>query len=228
MAKLILTLSANAGVSICFGGAKIWVDALHCDTVPGFSTIDKRLLGKMLQSEAFMAPDVICCTHCHGDHFSREMIDGAARMWQDAKVLLPEEQIIGDRFTYRVKGVEMEFLRLPHEGEQYRDVVHYGLLLTGEGKRVLLSGDCRRCAPELAEAVCGKQIDAAVLDFPWLTLKNGREFLRERLPARHYIGYHLPFAADDTNGFRRSAEKAAAELNAILLMDPLQSVELEL
>jgi len=234
MAKLTLTLSANAGVAIAFGGKRIWIDALHNDVVPGFSTIDKKLLGKMLQCEAFFQPDVICVTHCHGDHFSREMMLSAMELWPQATVLLPERKIPGqlliegEVYLHRAGALEIRFVRLPHEGEEYANVIHYGILLSYDGKNVLLSGDCRRCAPELAQAIRGQNIDAAILDFPWLTLKKGREFVAEHIGPRYCIGYHLPFAEDDSNGFRGSAQKAALEMGAALLMDPLQTIELEL
>ncbi len=234
MAKLTVTLSANAGVAIAFGGSRVWVDALHSENAGGFSTIDSELQRKMCACPAFFNPDAILTTHCHGDHFSREMTLAAMQIWPRAKVLLPEQQIegqilvSGDVFEYRAGELMVRFLRLPHEGEKYANVTHYGILLSHGGKNVLLSGDCRRCAPELEQAIRGQNIDVAILDFPWLTLKKGREFIAEYISPRRCIGYHLPFEIDDCNGYRQSAQKAAEEMDALLLMDPLQTIELEI
>ena len=69
MAEIKVTLSANAGVSIQFDNCRIWVDALHEDKQPGFSAVSQALLSQLLESEAFSAPDYICVTHDHPDHW---------------------------------------------------------------------------------------------------------------------------------------------------------------
>lgn len=234
MAKLTLTLSANAGLAVSFGDARIWVDALHESCAPGFSTIDRQLQVEMCACSAFFNPDAILFTHCHGDHFSREMTIAAMQIWPRAQVYLPERHIEGQHLVtgeeerFSVGNVQVRFLRLIHEGEQYADVPHYSILLSCKGKNLLISGDCRRCDPALAEKLAGLPIHVAVLDFPWLTRKDGRQYVQQRLRPTCCVGYHLPFAKDDSNGFRESAQRAAREMGAYLLMEPLQELQLDI
>lgn len=235
MSKVSITLSANAGVAIHFGGKRIWVDALHNEKVPGFSTVDTQLQGRMLQSEAFFSPDLIVYTHCHPDHYSRGLTEAAEKLWPKAKLLLPEkefeEQILvtGQTFSYEEGELTLRFFRLPHEGEQYADVVHYAVMLTAEGKNILIAGDCAVASAGLAQAVAGEKIDLALLDFPWLTLTKGRSFVEKTLQPANWLVYHLPFEKDDV-GYRAAAHKAA-EAEAIpirLLCEPLETLEFDL
>ena len=231
MEKMTVTLSANAGVAISVAGKRIWVDALHSKKVPSFSTVSPELLAKLLNAPEFEAPDAICYTHCHPDHFSREQTLQALERWPKSKLFLPQRQfpaqqlVEGECPEFPLGDVTLRFLRLPHEGAQYADTIHYGLLILSPQGNVLISGDCAVAAPELLEAVSGIQVDVAILDFPWLTLNRGRVAL-ESLNAKQILLYHLPFPEDDENGFLASAARAAERWekgNAKLLCTPLQT-----
>ena len=43
MSHCQVTLSANAGIALSFGGLRVWVDALHDQKIPGFSTVTPDL-----------------------------------------------------------------------------------------------------------------------------------------------------------------------------------------
>lgn len=238
MEKICVTLSANAGVAVHFGGRRIWVDALLDEKEPGFSTLSPQLQREMLKCEAFFKPDYICTTHCHPDHYSQKLMQTAKCLWPQAKLLLPEPEladqmlISGDRFCLKEPGITLEFIRLPHEGPQYADVKHYGLLLHADKKHVLIAGDCATASPVLAQALENLPIDLAILNFPWITLAKGREFLTKVLKPKHALICHLPFEEDDTSGYRRSARRNAEVLenqfDVRLLCDPLQTETIEI
>ncbi|MBO5892374.1 MAG: MBL fold metallo-hydrolase [Oscillospiraceae bacterium] len=231
MEKITVTLSANAGVCVDISGKRIWVDALHSKKVPTFSTVSPALFSKLLAAPTFEKPDAICYTHCHPDHFSREMTQQALERWPEAKIFLPQRQLTqqvlveGENPEYALGDVTLRFLRLPHEGAQYADTIHYGLLILSSQGNVLVTGDCAVAAPELLQAVTGVQVDVAILDFPWLTLGKGRAELAALAP-KQILLYHLPFAEDDGNGYLDSAAKAVSRWekgNAKLLYNPLQT-----
>lgn len=227
-----ITLSANAGIAVDTGGKRIWIDALHEDRQPGFSALTQPLQKQMLRNEAFFDPDFICYTHCHPDHYSRWLTELAKKMWPRAKLLLPEPEfdgqilVTGERYEVEDEKLRLRFIRLPHEGAQYANVKHYGLILTVGGKNILVAGDCATASPELAKAVTDTPIDLAILNFPWITLAKGREFVQNILKPRHVLVCHLPFAEDDNAGYRRSAEKSARTLRETmdirLLWEPWQ------
>ncbi len=225
--NLTVTLSANAGISLGLGGITLWIDALHDQKVPGFSTVGQDLQEQILYQGALGRPDLIVYTHCHPDHYSCELTKEAAARYPGAKLLLPED--VSDGLVYKQGGVELTFLKLPHEGRQFAGVLHYGILVSWQGKRILVPGDCQTASPALLDTVGDEKIDLAILNFPWLTLKKGREFVQAFLKPQKWLACHLPFAQDDINGFRESARKACQYAGNVLILDePLQTVALAL
>lgn len=226
-----VTLSANAGVCIQAGEKKIWVDALFDGADPGFSSMDRELQNWVVSGDLFNAPDYICYTHCHADHYSRELTARAAERWPAAKLVLPQQdfshQILLTGQVARVEepGFSMEFFRLPHAGEQYADVPLYGMLMETPAGNILLPGDCEPSCVELKDAVNGRKIDLAIVDFPWITLRRAQKFINEHLMPEHIFVYHLPFDGDDVNHYRQSAARAAQMMpnDVRLLMEPKQT-----
>lgn len=231
-----VTLSANAGVSVELGGVRIWIDALHDTPVPGFSTLDGRLLRRLWSEAAFQEPDAIVYTHCHPDHYAAQLTAEACRRWPRARLFLPQKELAGQTLlsgrevTAAVGDAALHFYRLTHDGAAFAGTPHYGLTITCGPCSVLLPGDCAVASPELLPVVEGRPFRLALLNFPWATLRRGQTFLREHLHAAHIALYHLPFAADDTEGFRAAAERAAQGLSDAgtvhILDDPFQTLYL--
>ena len=219
MLRIGVTLSANAGVALDINGRRIWVDALHDRKVPGFSTLTPSLQRELMACPAFSHPEYICYTHDHPDHYSRELTEVACQLWPNARVLT--EGCMEDR------GLELRFLRLPHEGEQYADVSHHGLLIRFPGCNILIPGDCEVASPDLTKEIGNIPIHLVLLNFPWITLGKGRAYTLEHFRDAQVIVYHLPFAGDDVDGYRLAAERAVAAMGKMqslrLLWDPLQT-----
>ena len=227
--RLNVTLSANAGICLDLGSMKIWVDAFHDRKVLGFSTVSPELYDRIMNSDAFANPSVVCVTHCHPDHYSENLLRQALSFYPHAKLLIPDASF-GNEFTWEEKGVRLTFLRLTHDGEAYANCLHYGILLTVAGKNILIPGDCRLCDTAFAEAVKGLEIDLAFLNFPWLTLNRAESFARQQICPRQVVVYHLPFEKDDVNRFRIAAERSAEKWGnqAHLLMNPLETISLDI
>ena len=164
---------------------------------------------------------------------AREALD----LWPQAKIVLPEDRfpgqalLSGRRERVRLPELTLGFIRLTHEGPRYADKPHYGCILESRGTRVLITGDCRLCAPELAEFLAEDgPIDLAILDFPWLTLPRGRRFVQEHIRPKMLLVCHLPFSGDDIYGYRAAALKSAPLLEGVdvrLLSEPFQQETLE-
>ena len=232
-----VTLSANAGIALELGGFRLWVDALHDEKVPGFSTVTPDLWAAMRTHPAFAAPDLLFFTHCHPDHFSQRLAQEALDLWPQARITLPENRFAGQallsgrRERVRLPNLTLDFLRLTHEGPRYAKKPHYGCILESQGVRVLITGDCKLLSTELKEFLeGGNGVDLAILDFPWLTLPQGRQFVREHIRPKTLLVCHLPFREDDIYGYRAAAIKAVPHLEGIdirLLTEPLQQEILE-
>jgi len=231
MPEVKVTLSANAGVCIEVGEKRIWVDAQYEGADVGFSRMSTALQQQVLDSEAFARPDHIVYTHCHPDHYSRELASISAKRWGSAKLYLPEQELEGqvllngDEIQFTDQDLQLRFLRLPHAGPQYADVKLYGLIISVPGSNILLPGDCEVASPVLAKAIGDTKIDLAILDFPWITLRGGRAFVESHIRPDHVLAYHLPFAEDDHNGYRQASSKAAKsmEKDVRLLLEPMQT-----
>ncbi len=226
-----ITLSANAGISLQFADCQIWIDALHDKKVPGFSTVTPDLWEQMQKNAAFAAPDLICFTHCHNDHFSHALTSCAKTLWPQAKLILPEQKfqdqilLLGNEILYTVGDLSLRFIRLPHEGAQFAQVPHYGVLLSCGGFHVLLPGDCEVASPILERSLHGIALDLVLCDFPWVTQREGREFVQKILRPHHLLVYHLPFEQDELHRYRSASEYCVRRLqipDIRLLMEPLQ------
>ncbi len=214
-----ITLTANAGVILEIGSRRIWVDALHDRKTPPFSTVYGELWEKI---QNFNAPEYILFTHCHPDHYSEKMTEAAKKRWPSVKIIAPEGKFAAPLFV-QDGGLEIRYLKLPHEGEQYKNVIHYGILLSVSGEKVLIPGDCALAAEELA----GLEADVLILDFPWATTAKGREFLGKQFPNAEKVLVHLPFAEDDRFGYRKAAARWSEKDEKIrILQDPLETLTL--
>ena len=224
-----VTLTANAGVILERNGHVIWVDALHTEQIPGFSTVSPTLWNQM--RDTLPPPELLCFTHCHPDHYSFHLASKARTVWPSAKFILPrrdfDDQILvtGEEVRLSDGRMTLRFLRLPHDGPDYQDVPHYGLLLSDEMSNILIAGDCETASTSLLKWLGDLSIDLAILNFPWITLRKGRHCLENVLRPRHLLLCHLPFAEDDINGYLNAAFRAAKTVDlpdVRLLTCPLQ------
>lgn len=230
-----VTLSANSGVAIDMGGVRLWYDALHQDEESGFSPVRPALLREMESSGYFADPNIIMFSHCHPDHYSRELVSAAARRYPKAALILPEREFEGQillegrDMRLSLFGLELHFRRLTHEGERFAQIPHYGCIISYGSFRMLLGGDGAICSGELEEFVRGEEIDLALLDFPWAALGRGREFLESVIRPKSLLLAHLPFEEDDKYGYRRSTERSARFLSGIedvrIMLRPMQREE---
>lgn len=153
-------------------------------------------------------------------------------LWPNVKAFLPEREfdwqflLSGDEVKVSCGGLTIRFLRLPHESAAYAAVPHYGLLISDGTFRVLIAGDCEVASPLLARRLNNVPVDLAILDFPWLTLRKGRQFVETVLRPSHLLICHLPFPENDVNGYADAVRQAMklSELPDIrILSHPLQT-----
>ena len=215
MLHCAVTFSANAGLMIAWHGFRIWIDALHQEKTRRFSTLTSDMWADLQCNAALEPPDLICFTHCHPEHYSKELTAKAHTLWPKALLALPKkdfsDQILlaGPEHSCKLGNVKITFFPLPHEGSAYAAEPHYGVLLQDGEARILVAGDCAVATPLLAEQLGGKQLDLAILDFPWLTLRRGRDYVESILRPIHLLLCHLPFPPDDCEGYLKAAQIAA-------------------
>ena len=81
MARIKLTLSANAGGALQLGEHRMLIDALHNQKVTGFSTMNEDRHNALFIHPEFSEPEWIIYTHCHSDHYSQELTAKALSLW---------------------------------------------------------------------------------------------------------------------------------------------------
>ena len=144
------------------------------------------------------------------------MTEQTAALSPNAALVLPEQEfdrqlvLSGPSSHLTLEGLHMDFMRLTHEGEQYRDVRHYGCISAYGDFRVLNCGNCAVADPRLAEFLRGRHIDLALTNFPWATLRKVRHFIEKTIRPDHLIVYRLPH--DDRWGYWDAAVKGAAQV----------------
>lgn len=211
METVKFVLTANAGLLIDPGESRLLIDAFHSTRYEAYQTVSSELFSQILADPRFQDPDVCVYTHCHPDHFSAEMTAEASRQWPGMVTILPEQKAAGILLSrpeenFSVGKLDLTFRRLTHEGEQYKDVTHYGVLIRKGPLTILDAGDCLLGSEELASFIQGRHIDIAVLNFIWLTLRRGRQFIKEIIRPDHVLVCHLPDPDLDPYDYKRAAE----------------------
>ena len=158
------TLSVNAGLALCTQGLRLWVDAVHDEKLPDFSTLTPQQQRRLFLHPNFQDPDLICFTHCHPDHFSPEFTlrflrhrsvrglifppdvltikSGLENFLKEQKIpaVVLTEQIHHAVF-HPAPGLAVEALKTPHLDEQFRNIPHYCYIISFGKKRILFTAD---------------------------------------------------------------------------------------
>lgn len=203
-----LLYTANAGFLLTVNDITIAVDAFPQEAERGFSALSQEDFDALCQGSVAQSVRYVLVTHDHKDHYSP---DRTRQFLTDH----PQADFFGlfekDQLTYYLRGVTLEFQKLPHDGAQFAQVANYGCLLTfSDSTRVLFLGDAQIGDPAIARWIDGRSIDLALVNFPWITLPKGRQFLADHLPGARLAILHLPYEAEDRNHYCEATQKAAA------------------
>lgn len=207
----VITFVANSGISIEIGCTVIWVDALHNEGLPGFSTLNDCMVEAIFGDEILGVPNVIAFTHKHQDHYSAELTAKAIKTWPSTKVILPEG--VSDKQEICIGDIKLRFIKLSHAGKEFKDVEHYGVIIKGANQTILVSGDCEICDEKLLDETQNERIGISIMNFPWVTLRKGRAAIESLIKPKHLIVAHLPFEEDDIYGYFPAAEKAIKNMD---------------
>lgn len=231
-----ITLIANSGVMIECNGAKVFSDALHRRKTVNFSTVDENRQRHMISSPEFHNADAMIFTHKHADHYSHFLISQTMKLTPGIKLISPVNEFAsqtvleGAQQHIDLGKFSADFIKLKHDGAQYADIPNYGYLLDFGGFTVFNTGDSMLCEEHLPDFLQGKKVDLALMNFPWLTLRKGREFIEQYIKPRHLMFFHIPFEQDNISGFREACFKSLPLMSGIsdvrLLTEPFQVEEI--
>ena len=228
-----LIFTANCGVIINDGKHTIAIDALHCKKAEPFSPVPQSTLDWVFKNTKI---DLLLYTHPHCDHYDKELNDRYIREHGSA-IIMPENDSADlklerehGKLDIKELGLSIEYRKLMHSGEQYRNEINYGYYISFGGKTLLTLGDSAISAPELPGFLYGKTADIAFINFPFYTLSSGRTAVKELIKPKSVIVQHLPFGEDDRFSYRdaikRRSEMPGMPTVRALLTETLQRVEL--
>lgn len=204
-----VTYFANAGFALELHDKLIYIDALVDYRVLGFSALNKTQIREVLSS-ARRAPDYLLFTHCHPDHYSRRLVGKAVKQWPDTVLISPQEDFLGqkvvtgDNWQYSDGPLTFSFFRLPHEKNNYPTIAHYGIRISDGTNNIFVTGDSEIATPEIAYEITTQKPSLVFLNFPWITLRKGRQFIQEQLNNIPIVILHIPFPEDDVDHFRKA------------------------
>ena len=226
--KITLTLLANAGVLLDFGGRKVLVDGLYEAPPPGFSPIPGDALQRLMSAEPpFDGIELLFFTHEHPDHYSGRLPE------LDSAKNAPKMTVKPDGSYRRLRlgdGFEAELLPTRHLDERFADVLHTGIVFSFRGRRILITADTDYTA-ETFSSLAETELDAVLLNPLFFSALCRGNYFKGRLNAKRYIIYHLPFPQDDSYKMNAALERSlklwdGSRGEAIPLTECLQTLTL--
>lgn len=232
-------LTANAGVLISFHHKKILVDALHNTKTQRFSRVSDNVLRRIVNGEGdFAGVDLALYTHDHPDHYSKNWTMRLLERNPNIQLVTPVHDFADRnhvhflsrvRESFQINGVKITCERLQHDGSEFASVINYAYMLDLEDYHILLLGDGLMDAKAIQALIGDWKVDLALLNFPFLTLKRGREIIDQVIAAKKTILFHLPELEDDINGYGPAAQRTIQKIyqnspQIGLLMQSLQKI----
>jgi len=251
---LRVTLVANAGVLLEYGGVTLLLDGIYGPHGHPFSNLTDEVWQGMLHGKPpFERIDYLLFTHQHPDHFSPEMTaeflahrkvkgvflpDGHAAAMDHLKerlgsdgtpcVLLSHET---DHAAYRIEpGVEVRAFSTLHLDKKYHGIPHFCYVLSFGEKRVLFTADVDY-TEETFENLHGLRFEAVFVNPLFFNVLRHDRFFRGRLDAGRIVIYHVPFSGEDEMRMRPALARDLVEWppekqEADVLCMPFQTLEL--
>lgn len=226
---------SNAGIFVQGEKGSVLVDGLH-GQVPRFSGTPKSLARQVVSGEgSFSSVSIALVTHQHADHWDARLVFDLLQAHPETVLVSPVLpkggpaarmiRIDGDHGSLSVQQIHVNYLKVPHEGEQFSHIANYAYRVwLGDGS-FIVTGDAaiEQTAMAVEELTDGIPAEGVFVDFPLLTLSAGRKQLANMRAGKLYA-FHLPFEEHDVDGFRKSAAQALERYGApvTLLLDPGQ------
>ena len=213
---------ANAGIFVRYGRKSLLIDGLQRGSSRFSAMSDDQIRDVVNGSGIFSRIDCMLVTHDHPDHYNPILSQRLLRNHPETVLLgpvKPEGRHVGvldqeEGFAI-MPGMEIHFVQVRHEGDEYRDVINYAYNIRISDFEFAVLGDAAVAAGNLANVTDGRTMNALFVNFPFLTLRPGRAVLKNTLHSDRLFVYHLPFEADDTENYRKSAYWCASKVGEL-------------
>ncbi|MGI6154033.1 MAG: MBL fold metallo-hydrolase [Christensenellaceae bacterium] len=235
-----ITLIANAGVLIQYNGVAVLIDALHTKKTIRFSRPPEDVLQDIVDGNgAFKKIDLMLITHAHIDHYSPKEVGRFMERHPETMLITPTGDDFPASRTMRLQRpheehtagrIQVSCRRIVHDGKDYADYVNYGYRIVIDGKVFTVFGDATKDREGIARLTENMPVDVAIVNFPFVSLRENQAFLRDVVGPERIVAMHLPFPEDDGNSFirttRRALERPGGLQNVTMLYNRLERAEL--
>lgn len=252
--EIRVTLVANAGVLIEYGGIRLLLDGIFGSQGHPFSNLKPEIWEKMLAGESPLGKiDYLLFTHAHPDHFSPELTmeylrrrkvkgmfipnshkvakSGLDRFLQEAQIPAVVLSHDTDHAAYRIEPeITVRAFSTRHLDEKFADVHHYCYLLTLGDKHLLFTADVDYVNETLAQ-VRDLPLRCMFVNPLFFNDLRRRRFFHGELAPQAYCIYHVPFSEDDDMKMRPVLAKEMVrwpwqQPETFVLCDALQHITL--
>jgi L-ascorbate metabolism protein UlaG (beta-lactamase superfamily) len=213
-----IALVANAGILIRQSGMSVLVDALHVAEMKPFSRTPDAVLNQVIQGEGmFEKIDLMLITHTHPDHYDAKSVHRFMENHPETMLVMPEDDTAyGERTVLISKPHEEHTVgrahiiceKLAHDGEKYAKDVQYGYLIEIDGVVFSVFGDTTMDVGGIKRLIGDRQVDVAVVNFPFVSLRHRQKVLMEVIRPKRAVAVHFPFEEDDSENYIRTTLRA--------------------
>ncbi len=251
---LYVTLVANAGLLLEYGGAVLFLDGIYGPEGHPFSTPSAAVWQKLLSAaHPFERIDYLLFTHAHPDHLSPELTLEFLRHRRVKGVFLPDTRSVResgliaqleqsgtpavllsaqtDRAAYQIEpDISVHAFRTAHLDKKFERVRHFCYLIAFGEKRVLFTADVDYVHEEFRQLGSEPLRAAFVTPLFFNVLRTGK-FFHGALNAETICVYHVPFREDDSMEMRPRLRRDLALWDedhppAAVLSEPFERLKL--
>lgn len=227
-----LTYLYNCGVLLSCGEDRILIDGLFGKENNFFDILPDEYEQALLSGKApFEDITALLFTHCHGDHYSRRLVDQYMQAFPQVQVISPETVLTGDSGAISCGSLKIEYSETGHIPTGRDEGRHYVFGIAAGGRNLVFTGDMDPAKLEDIIQRHGVDADAFFINPAMLLyeMKAPDKTLLQNI--ENLYVYHLPSEARDLYGYRKatfsSLNRIRTHLGGIkLLPDNMQDIEI--
>lgn len=213
-----ITYLANEGFQLRMGPFSILIDAFVAEPYSGYEAVRPDTMQKLASAKPPFdsTPTMVLTSHIHRDHFQPKYVETFLRRNTGANFVSSPQAVNtlrkhaenfkaiqsrcpkmavapGESQVIPGPQVSVEFMNLPHGGDQHTKITNYGHLIQMGDLKILHIGDADMKAENFAPYELGeREIDIAFVPYWYFGEEQGLKIVDEHIKANYLIACHFP------------------------------------
>ena len=184
----------NCALIIRTDDSALAIDVFSKGIYPFDGIDEENIIAAMSGKGFFKEIKATLYTHIHPDHYDKELNDSFTKKF-NIPTFVPDSNL-GKDGRFDIGNFSVRYHKIRHSGKEYRDVIHYVLLINAEGKNIYIAGDADFNSKEHLEFLSDIKVDAAFFNPFYLSAQI--PIIRLVSAKMAYI-YHIPKEYDHDN-----------------------------